>query len=85
MTHVEGEKVGNTVNGHGRDESRVVGILATYLMGEDEPLPLGEDGGRVRKDREKDLYAGEFSKLPGSWVRPRPFTAMGLLATTHSS
>ena len=55
---------------HGDDESGVVGGLARYVVGGDQPFPLGENGGRVpeygeAQARQEVTSLGEAATNPG--------------------
>jgi hypothetical protein len=60
IADIEGEKLVDSVNHHRGDEAGVMGVLATDLVLNNQPLLLRENGRSVVKEPEKSLEAGEF-------------------------
>src|SRR5438132_6101113 len=59
---VEGKELRQTEHVHGGNQSGIVGVFADNLMNDDQPLPLGQDGGNIVKQHEQLFELGNFSR-----------------------
>lgn len=84
VARVEGKNSRDLMDLHCGDEPRVVCRLPRDVMGQREPLPLGEDVIRIRQNMKRRLILAKPSAA-ACGENPKPLTSRGRVATTQAS